>query len=105
MADTASEKERYQNDEAGYSLELPEGWQIHETVFDKLKIVYAVSPLDEGSSDFSENLGIAMEELPKEMSSEEYFDLNLPMMKKTCKNLEEVNTGYNKIAETDSKWL
>ena len=86
-----SDPDRYYNTADGYSIVLPEGWTQTEATWGEEQAIFATSPL-EGSDDvFSENLLVAAEDLPIELSSGEYLDLSLTLMEKTLTDFTQVS--------------
>jgi hypothetical protein len=63
--EAAPEMETYSNDEWGYSIEYPKGWDLNEGSY-----VVFTAPIEDG---VYTNVNVMLEKLSKSMSLEEYF--------------------------------
>jgi len=81
---------RYFNTASGYSIEFPGGWTKIDTTFSGLQFVGAVSGPSGAGDQFAENIGIAVQELPLELSSAEYLDLTVAGLKATMSDFKEL---------------
>ncbi len=93
----------YYNVDDGYSLILPIEWEQKEGYMGTS--VIALSPQENISDRFRENVNIVVEKLPYQMSLYEYFDLNIINMQRFLSNFIQHEAGQKEIDTYDSKWL
>lgn len=86
-----SSNERYYNTAAGYSIDFPDGWVIADDELADFQLVAAISPPVGNTSQLLETIGVAVEELPLELSSEEYLDMCVLGFKATFDDFQEVS--------------
>jgi hypothetical protein len=80
--------ERYENTEFGFTLDYPEGWVVNEEQPGAEVFIFNQESAQDG---FGENLGVGVEELPGEITLEQYTQA-------TMRNLE-AGLGEFQVAE------
>ena len=62
---------KYTNKEKGFSVTFPKSWETKEGVAGS--VVASLSARESEGDNFRENVNVVIEDLPKEMTSEEYY--------------------------------
>lgn len=96
---------RYYNTTEGYSIEFPPGWTKVETTFNGMKLIAAVSAPDSAGDKFAENIGVAVQDLPLALNSEEYLGLMKAGLKATTTDFKEIERSSFKLDGKDGKKL
>jgi hypothetical protein len=81
--------ERYENAEFGFTLDYPSGWAVNESQPGAEVFIFNQESAQDG---FGENLGVGVEELPGEVTLEQYTEASK-------RNLEAGLTGLEVIVE------
>jgi len=82
---------------------LPEDWEMKEGLMGTA--VISLSPQENSGDQFRENLNVSYEDLPGDMSAEEYFKLSEPAMTKMLTAFQQYENGRVSINEADAKWI
>lgn len=97
------EPDRYYNKDEGFSIKLPNEWEKKEGFMGTTIVTW--SPQESSADQFRENVNVAVEELPKALSLEEYFQLSLANLSKLMTDFQEHEKGQLSIDNNDAKWL
>lgn len=73
----------------GYTITFPSGWEIQKGS-DPIE-VFALSPLEGEQDKFQENINIVLEDVPKDMTNQEYIDLSIDNAKKSLSEFKVVS--------------
>jgi hypothetical protein len=102
---SCSEKDpdRYYNDKDDFSIKFPKEWENKEGFMGTAVISLS---LKEGNADqFRENVNVVVEQLPREMSLDEYVDASIPNLAKVITDFRENEKGITTINDHDARWL
>jgi hypothetical protein len=92
----------YINAQKGFSLTVPAGWDIEEGKMNTDLI--AVSPEESLEDNFRENFNILVENLPGEMSRDEYYKKGLPAFREIAQEFAEHDSGLEKLDGYEFRW-
>ncbi len=67
--------------------------------------VMSLSPLENSSDQFRENVNVVVEKLRKEMSLDDYMSQNLANLPRFITDFKEIGSGNTRIGDVDAKWL
>lgn len=93
---------RYYNGAEDFSLKLPEPWEIREGTMGAAVIV--LSPQSGPSDDFTENVNVVVERLPKSMSAKEY-EVATRRMLSTLGDFAPIDEGACDIDGREAVWV
>jgi len=94
---------RYYNKEKGFSIRFPDQWEKKEGLMGTA--VAALSPQQDPADDFRENVNVVVEDMPKALGLEEYFQANLANMGRLMTDYREVERGELTVYKNDARWL
>ncbi len=101
-APSTAEAGRYYHKERGFSLALPDGWQVIEAFMGTA--VTAVSPLTGVGDQPRQTVCVLVEDLKQPVTLDEYFTQTLAAVRATS-GYEEHGTGELTIDEAPARWL
>lgn len=87
----------------GFSIKTPENWETKEELMGMAFVT--LSPQEGPADDFRENVNIIVEDLPRTLSLEEYYELSLANVRQLLTEFEEYESGQSSINGCDTKWL
>ncbi len=93
---------RYINNKDSFSIEFPANWEVKENYF--RTTVMALSPLENSSDNFRENVNVVVETIPPGTSLNEYFSSSIKNMRQLNKFNDEFS-GIEKFGKAETKWL
>ncbi len=96
------EEGRYYNREKGFSIQVPSGWDIEERKMNTDLI--AVSSAEGPEDSFRENFNVLVEELPTNMTSDEYYQKGIPLFKQFAADFAQHGNGIERIDGTDFRF-
>jgi len=101
--DPVRELTSYTNQEKKFSLRLPRDWERKENLMGSA--VVAIGPQGKSSEDFRENINVVVEDLPNAMTSKEYFDVSLKVLKRLFTDFQLEKSGSLKLNQKDAYWV
>ena len=96
--------ERYTSEEAGFSLEYPNGWTAQE-VTDQPGVLVALFHRQSARDGFAENVNVLLEELPPNVTLEQYTAANVANLDRAFGNLEVLEEEDRTIGEHPGHWI
>lgn len=93
---------KYVNKEKGFSITFPKNWETKEGIAGA--VVASLSPRESDSDNFRENVNIVIEDLPKDLTSEEYYQAGIVNLRKVPEFKEE-QKGKMSIDGKEAVWL
>ena len=94
----------YENAEAGFSIQYPKGWTSQE-VTDQSGVVVALFARRSAGDGFAENVNILREELPPNVTFEQYTQANLANLAQTFPNADVLEEEERGIGEHPGHWI
>jgi hypothetical protein len=95
---------RYADDEAGFSLEYPDGWIVEE-VTDQPAVLVALFQRQSARDEFAENVNVLLEELPAGVTLDEYTSANRTNLERAFTNFQVLEEGQQSIGEAPAFWI
>lgn len=99
---TAVASGKYANKEKGFSITFPKNWETKEGIAGA--VVASLSPRESDSDNFRENVNIVIEDLPKDLTSEEYYQAGIVNLRKVP-DFKEDQKGKITIDGKEAVWL
>lgn len=99
---TAVASGKYTNKEKGFSITFPKNWETKEGIAGA--VVASLSPRESDSDNFRENVNIVIEDLPKDLTSEEYYQAGIVNLRKVPEFKEE-QKGKMTVDGKEAVWL
>ena len=95
---------RYHDKENNFSIDIPEGWTATEGT--EGTAMMASSPRDSEEDLFNENFNVTIEELPYEVSLEEYANTGNEMLEQALgAGFSRHDTGTETLNGVDAAWI
>lgn len=95
-------KETFTSREKGFTISLPGGWEQKKDVMGA--VIVAISPLEGPKDIFRENVNVVVEDLATPMSSKDYFNNSVRVLKQLFKDFKLEKQGVAKINNRDFHW-
>lgn len=104
--DSPKDENRFYKEADGYSIVVPADWEIQDDGYMSTSMI-AMSPVDttDPTDTFTENMNVIREELPYEISLQEYADLSFENAGKMLNNFTILEQGDVTINGVAAKWL
>jgi hypothetical protein len=90
----------FEGEKGNYTIEFPENWDVKKDFMGT--DVIALSPQEDSSDMFRENVNIISTELDQPMSKEEYFDLNEKSLEQLLKDFKLADKQMTKVDGVDA---
>jgi len=100
---SSKDPDRYYSKKDDFSIKLPKEWENKEGFMSSS--VISLSPLENSTDKFRENVNVVVEDMPSGMELEEYFTKNVTNLAKFLADFHEFQRGTAYISEADAKWL
>lgn len=100
---SGKEPGRYYNSRDNFSIKFPEEWENTEGFMGTA--VISRSLLENNADQFRENVNVVVEQLPREMSLDEYGAAGIQNLPRVITDFQEIENGATTINEHDAKWL
>ena len=86
-----------------FSIGLPSSWEKKEKYMGTT--VIALSPVENSSDTFRENVSVVTEKLPVSMSNEKYLELSLQNIRKMLTDFNMISQGNAVLSGKQGKWI
>lgn len=96
--------DRYTSEEAGFSIEYPNGWSAQK-VTDQPGVLVALFQRQSARDGFAENVNVLLEELPPNVTLEQYTAANVANLDRAFQNLEVLEEEDRTIGEHPGHWI
>ena len=100
---SSKDPDRYYSKKDDFSIKPLKEWENKSDVMGCS--VMTLSPLENATDQFRENVNVVVEKLPGQMALDEYFNASIANMKKLFTDFQENEKGNVSIDDTDAKWL
>jgi hypothetical protein len=104
VAEPSPIRESYANDEAGFSIEYPGGWTVQE-VPDRSGVVVALFQRESARDGFAENVNVVLEELPPNVTLEQYTAASLTNLDRAFPDAEVLEEEDRSVGEYPGHWI
>jgi serine/threonine-protein kinase len=99
----SNELSKYYNKDKGFSINLPSMWEVKEGFMGTT--VLALSPQENPSDQFRENINVVVAELPKKVALEDYVQANVTNMSRLLTDFQVHEKGQLILSNTDARWV
>ncbi|MFA5059476.1 MAG: PsbP-related protein [Candidatus Omnitrophota bacterium] len=94
---------RYYNADQKFSIQLPDSWEKQDGA--EGIVFVGVSPVEDSSDVFQENINVVSQMLPQKIELEKLFTDNIEQLRSIAKNFFEEERGQTSIAGSDARWI
>ena len=94
---------KFKNETIGFSIDMPEGWNILENYMGVT--VASISPSDGPDDNYRENVNVFIELIRDTLSLEQYYQTNITRINQLSVDYKEIGNDDTKINDLKVKWL
>jgi hypothetical protein len=100
---SSKDPDRYYNTKDDFSIEFPKEWENKEN-FMRCAVI-SLSPKENDADQFRENVNVAVEQLPGEMTLHDYMEKSIPNIAKVITDFQVNEKGTTTINDHEVQWL